>query len=84
MRIFVLNGYVAMRLKQRYGIPYIVTGVILISIHFKRMIHLRKLGRILLIGCYCVFIRPYKDGLWIYKENERYYIAKIIYNTLRY
>jgi glycosyltransferase involved in cell wall biosynthesis len=39
------NGYVAMKLKRQYGIPYIVavrnTDV---NLFFKKMIHLRKLG----------------------------------------
>lgn len=39
------NGYVAMKLKKKYGIPYIVavrnTDV---NTFFKRMIHLRKMG----------------------------------------
>lgn len=39
------NGYIAMRLKKKYGIPYVVavrnTDV---NVFFKKMIHLRKLG----------------------------------------
>lgn len=39
------NGYIAMKLKQKYGTPYIVavrnTDV---NVFFKRMIHLRKMG----------------------------------------
>lgn len=39
------NGYIAMRLKKQYGIPYVVavrnTDV---NLFFKKMIHLRKLG----------------------------------------
>ncbi len=60
------NGYIAMRLKQRYGIPYIVAVRNTdINTFFKRMIHLRKLGRnILLNSDAIVFLsKPYKENL---------------------
>lgn len=70
------NGYVAMRLKQRYGIPYIVTvSDTDINTFFKIMVHLRKLGRNILYNAdVVVFLsRPYKDSLIdrYVKENEK-------------
>ena len=39
------NGYIAMRLKQKYGVPYIVTVRNTdVNTFFKYMIHLRRLG----------------------------------------
>lgn len=58
------NGYVAMRLKKQFGIPYIVavrnTDV---NIFFKKMIHLRKMGlEILKNSEYIVFLsKSYRD-----------------------
>lgn len=58
------NGYVAMRLKKQFGIPYIVavrnTDV---NTFFKKMIHLRKMGlEILKNSEHIVFLsRSYRD-----------------------
>lgn len=58
------NGYIAMRLKKEYGIPYIVavrnTDV---NLFFKRMIHLRKIGlEILREAGQIIFLsKPYKE-----------------------
>lgn len=58
------NGYIAMRLKKQFGIPYIVavrnTDV---NIFFKKMIHLRKMGlEILKNSEHIVFLsRSYRD-----------------------
>ena len=58
------NGYIAYRLKQEFGLPYIVavrnTDV---NVFFKYMIHLRRLGvRIMAEASAIVFIsKPYKD-----------------------
>lgn len=57
------NGYIAMKLKQRYGIPYVVavrnTDV---NVFFKYMIHLKRIGiQILKEASKVVFIsEPYK------------------------
>ncbi len=58
------NGYIAMKLKEKYGIPYIVavrnTDV---NAFFKKMIHLRNMGvRIMNNASHIVFIsKPYRD-----------------------
>lgn len=58
------NGYVAMKLKEKYGIPYIVavrnTDV---NVFFRKMIHLRKMGiKILNDAEYVIFLsEPYRD-----------------------
>lgn len=58
------NGYIAMRLKKQYGIPYIVavrnTDV---NVFFKKMIYLRKLGiEILIEAKHIIFLsKPYED-----------------------
>lgn len=58
------NGYIAMRLKKQFGVPYIVavrnTDV---NIFFKKMIHLRRMGiKILKNSEHIVFLsRTYRD-----------------------
>jgi glycosyltransferase involved in cell wall biosynthesis len=70
------NGYIAMKLQQKYGIPYIVavrnTDV---NTFFKYMVHLRKLGiEILKRAEKIIFLsKPYRD----------FVIEKYIPNNLR-
>ncbi len=58
------NGYIAMKLKEKYGTPYIVavrsTDV---NIFFKRMVHLRKMGlKILMDADQIIFLsESYRD-----------------------
>lgn len=58
------NGYIAMKLKEKYGIPYVVavrnTDV---NIFFNYMIHLRKLGVKILKEADCIIFlsKPYRD-----------------------
>lgn len=67
------NGYIAMRLKKNYGIPYVVavrnTDV---NIFFKKIIHLRKLGvEILKEADHIVFLsKSYK------KQVLEHYVPK--------
>lgn len=78
------NGYVAMKLKEKYGIPYMVavrnTDV---NTFFKRMVHLRKMGiRILENADQVIFLsKSYRD-----KVIEKYVPvdlkAKILNKTL--
>ena len=85
------NGYIAMRLKQRYGIPYIVAVRNTdINTFFKRMIHLRKLGRnILLNSDAIVFLsKPYKENLiarYIKDDEKEIIVSKsyVIPNGVR-
>lgn len=73
------NGYVALKLKKRYNIPYIVavrdTDV---NLFFKKMIHLRKLGvEILKEASQVIFLsKPYKE------QVLRKYVPKNIRDTI--
>ncbi len=77
------NGYIAMKLKRQYGIPYIVavrnTDV---NIFFKKLIHLRKLGiSILNEADRVIFLsKTYRD-----QTIEKYvpkHLQKAIYNKV--
>lgn len=77
------NGYIAMRLKKQYGIPYVVavrnTDV---NLFFKKMIHLRKLGiNIMKEADQVIFLSvPYRD-----QTIEKYvpkHLQKAIYNKV--
>ena len=57
------NGYIAMKLKEKYGIPYIVAVRNTdLNIFFKKMVHLRKLGiKILKEASHIIFLsKPYR------------------------
>jgi glycosyltransferase involved in cell wall biosynthesis len=60
------NGYIAMKIKEKYGIPYIVTVRDTdVNTFFKKLIYLRNLGnKILLEAESIVFLsKPYRDYL---------------------
>jgi glycosyltransferase involved in cell wall biosynthesis len=76
------NGYIAMKIKEKYGIPYIVavrdTDV---NTFFKKLIYLRSLGnKILLEAENIVFLsKPYRDHLikrYVKVENQDIILKK--------
>lgn len=69
------NGYIAMKMKKRYGIPYIVAVRDTdLNTFFRKMIHLRGLGnKILMEAESIVFLsKPYKDYLIERYVKEKY------------
>lgn len=60
------NGYISMKLKEDFGIPYIVAVRDTdLNIFFKQMLHLRRLGiQILKNASHIIFLsKPYKEDL---------------------
>lgn len=60
------NGYIAMKIKEKYGIPYIVSVRDTdINTFFKRMPHLRRMGRKILREARAIIFlsKPYKNFL---------------------
>ncbi len=76
------NGYIAMRLKKNFGIPYIVAVRSTdLNIFFKRMVHLRKLGlKILKYADRIIFLsKAYRDKVikkYIPKEHRGEFLNK--------
>lgn len=70
------NGYIAMKIKEKYGIPYIVTVRDTdVNTFFKKLIYLRNLGnKILLEAESIVFLsKPYREHLikrYVKVENQ--------------
>ena len=74
------NGYIAMKIKEKYGIPYIVAVRSTdLNVFFKYMVHLRGLGqRILKEADRIVFLsQPYRDIL-IQNYVSRHYQKEIL------
>lgn len=77
------NGYIAYELNKKYGIPYVVavrnTDV---NIFFKKMLHLRKLGKeILENASKVVYIsEPYRELVLkkYMKQNKNYSVEKTV------
>lgn len=77
------NGYIAMKLKQHYGIPYIVTVRNTdVNTFFKRMIHLRRMGiKILEDADRVIFLsKSYRDEV-IKKYVPDNLKSEILYKT---
>lgn len=78
------NGYIAYKLNQRYGVPYIVAVRDTdLNVFFKKMVHLRGLGnRILQNASKVVFLsHPYKDitiSHYVSKSNVNHINDKAI------